>query len=226
MKQSLKEETFNNEVISEHVRRLKMELNTALAANETLINANRQYEIKWRKISSLLEFYKSFYYKFIQHLTRGLQTKGKYSTDRTFCSTKNLKEKFNIELNSHPEQIPADQNELPGILDVDVDRPNFDALVQLPPQTRAQFISQLDFEQSKYFLLELAKSLETELNFQKINSSEYANAGPENTRKLSRGRSLSSPPNLIFAERDESIPVCGGQFNQEEGKRRFHLDNQ
>lgn len=62
---------INNRLISEELTKLQKHTRQLITTNDVLIKSNKRYEEKWQKIFYTLEFYKEFYHKYIDLITRG-----------------------------------------------------------------------------------------------------------------------------------------------------------
>lgn len=89
----------NNRLLVEQINDLRRHNRELVFANETLIRANKRYEEKWQKIFYTLEFYKEFYYKYVEVVsTRHSPSKSlSISNMNKFRNLERLKQKFNID---------------------------------------------------------------------------------------------------------------------------------
>lgn len=62
---------INNRLISEELTKIQKHTRQLIITNDVLIKSNKRYEEKWQKIFYTLEFYKEFYHKYIDLITRG-----------------------------------------------------------------------------------------------------------------------------------------------------------
>ena len=74
MKKRFSHEMINHRLLSEEVSNLQREKQQLCSTNETLIKANKRFEEKWQKVFYSLEFYKDFYHKYMDLITKGHAT--------------------------------------------------------------------------------------------------------------------------------------------------------
>ena len=174
----LSHEMINNRLVCEELAKVQKQLIQVASTNETLIKANRRYEEKWQKIFYTLEFYKEFYHKYIDLITRGPVSHMKSSS----VSAPKLHNFSKLqggrplpEFESDPSQMIKDfkrANEENGkhvnvsILEANED----DEQADRPPVERGRKPSnvfEFSKDQCKIFLLNLAKDLYVNTNLQK-----------------------------------------------------------
>ena len=63
-------EMMNSKSLSDELARVNRTCQEMIAINEIIGNANRKYEEKWRKTSEAMEFYKGFYHKYMNVVTK------------------------------------------------------------------------------------------------------------------------------------------------------------
>jgi hypothetical protein len=172
----LSHEMINNRLVCEELARSQKHLIQVASTNEILIKANRRYEEKWQKIFYTLEFYKEFYHKYIDLITRGPVSHMKSSSVSApkFHNLGKL-QAGKPEFESDPSQMIKDfkrANEENGkhvnvsILEANED----DEQMDRPPVERGRKPSnvfEFSKDQCKLFLLNLAKDLYVNTNLQK-----------------------------------------------------------
>lgn len=70
LKKLLDKELFNTKLLSEQVMDLQRQNANLANANDTLIKSNQSYERKWQKVYSSLQFYRDFYQKYSDQVSK------------------------------------------------------------------------------------------------------------------------------------------------------------
>jgi len=173
----LSHEMINNRLVCEELAKVQKQLVQIASTNDILIKANRRYEEKWQKIFYTLEFYKEFYHKYIDLITRGpvSHMKSASVSGTKFHQFPKLQGKGLPEFESDPSQMIKDfkrANEENGkhvnvsILEANeeeeqVDRPTAER------GRKPSNVFEFSKDQCKIFLLNLAKDLYVNSNLQK-----------------------------------------------------------
>ena len=178
-----------------------MELNMCSETNVTLINANRKLEDKWKQLRAAYEFYKNFYTKYVELITKQQETSPTRSRAGTFSHrTKALKEKFDLELDAQPvfpsvrdlSRLPQPEQLEAIEISVDSKKVDMHTLVH----------SNMTLQQSKCMLLELVKEMEIQTRVKELQAREYAADGEKDGKKV-KCRSLSTLPVFISQGSEE-----------------------
>ncbi len=218
----LSHEMINNRLVCEELARAQKHLVQIASTNEILIKANRRYEEKWQKIFYTLEFYKEFYHKYIDLITRGPVSHMKSSSvsaPKLHNLAKLQAGKPLPEFESDPSQMIKDfkrANEENGKhVNVSILEANEDSeQVDRPPVERGRKPSnvfEFSKDQCKLFLLNLAKDLYVNTNLQKssmakkmLENLKFSN-NHMNTKPIYKlKRSLSNPLEYV-SERKKLI---------------------
>jgi len=108
-KKRLSHEMINNRLLSDEISSIHRQVVQLSSANEILIKSNKRYEEKWQKIFYTLEFYREFYHKYIDLITKG---RTHIKTASTFTpkleNLVKIKEKFDIDLSANPDKLIRD----------------------------------------------------------------------------------------------------------------------
>jgi len=100
---------INNRLLSDEISNIHRQVVQLSSANEILIKSNKRYEEKWQKIFYTLEFYREFYHKYIDLITKG---RTHMKTASTFTpkleNLVRIKEKFDIDLSANPDKLIRD----------------------------------------------------------------------------------------------------------------------
>lgn len=67
-KKLMQKEMGHNKVLIEQIEAMRNQNKEILAINETLVNSQKKYEEKWRKLYHALVFYKEFYHKYLEEV--------------------------------------------------------------------------------------------------------------------------------------------------------------
>lgn len=173
----LSHEMINNRLVCEELAKVQKQLVQIASTNDILIKANRRYEEKWQKIFYTLEFYKDFYHKYIDLITRGpvSHMKSASVSGAKFHQFPKMQGKGLPEFESDPSQMIKDfkrASEENGkqvnvsILEANeeeeqVDRPTMER------GRKPSNVFEFSKDQCKIFLLNLAKDLYVNSNLQK-----------------------------------------------------------
>jgi hypothetical protein len=220
-------EIINNKLLSDEIANLQRQNMQLSATNDILIKSNKRYEEKWQKIFYTLEFYKEFYHKYIDLIANRRtwnRSQANFTNITKFENAIKLKEKFNIDIDTNPDQLIKEIKKMEeengkqvnvSILEADEDVAGGPNGGLGNPQSDNVF--QFSKEQCKIYLLNLAKDLYVNTN---INKSSIAKQvlkrlefGPKNnapqhpTFKLTRSVSnpldyVSERKKLIFEPQD------------------------
>lgn len=82
---------INNNLLSDEIAKLHRQNSTLIAQNETLIKSNKRYEEKAQKMHYTLEFYKEFYEKYMDMVTKRHNPTKSLSSQADFAKLMNFK---------------------------------------------------------------------------------------------------------------------------------------
>ena len=189
-----------------------IEENKYLTANhDVLIKSNKHYEEKWQKIFYTLEFYKEFYYKYIDLITNKY-IHNKPAFNRKLEKLGKLREKFNLDITeSNPDQL------IKGLKKIDEENGRLINISMLAGETnddensipkildRENIPTELTRDQSKIFLMNLAQYLYVNTNINKGVLSKNMIKILENDKKVRHIKSQSNPFDYIDKNLESSI---------------------
>jgi hypothetical protein len=214
----LSHEMINNRLISEELARLQKHAKQLITNNDVLIRSNKRYEEKWQKIFYTLEFYKDFYHRYIDLITRGAagHTKSASLCTPKFETFQNFRGRMFMDVEADPSKMIKEYKRVSEENGMQV---NFSILEANDAETNRQGVDTQkksnggDFtkDQCKIYLLNLAKDLYVHSSVQKSSvakgmlqklkfSPNEPNARPMHKLK----RSLSNPLEYL-SERKEYI---------------------
>ncbi len=206
-KKRLSHEMINNKLLSDEISNLHRQLMQISSTNEILIKSNRRYEEKWQKIFYTLEFYREFYHKYIDLITKG---KTHMKSGSVFIENLlKMKEKFEVDLSENPEKLIRDLKRIDeengnqigvSILQAEDEEGNEENNEQ--SQDRLANLNDLNREQCKVYLLNLAKEL-----FVDSNLSKNAVAKQMLKKVVSKGGEDEIVSGGLKLRRSASIPV-------------------
>jgi len=177
----LSHEMINNRLISEEISKVYRQNRQLVGTNEILIKSNKRYEEKWQKIFYTLEFYKEFYHKYIDLITRGGPTghmKSASLSTPKFETFPRFKGKMFVDPESDPDKMIKElrrANEDNGkqvnvsILEANEEGDSENAITE---KAKANNVYEFTKEQSKIYLLNLAKDLYVNSNLQKSSAAK------------------------------------------------------
>lgn len=203
-KKRLSHEMINNRLLSDEITNLQRQTMHLFSTNEVLIKSNKRYEEKWQKIFYTLEFYREFYHKYIDLITKGrAHMKSASIAMPKFDNLVKLREKFDVDLDESPEKL------IRGLKRIDEENGkqiNLSILEANEAENSVgggdadnmENLNEVSKERCKIFLLNMAKDLYVNTNLSKnviakqmlkklTSKDEY----PQSTMKLKR--SLSNP---------------------------------
>jgi len=100
---------INNRLLSDEISSIHRQVVQLSSANEILIKSNKRYEEKWQKIFYTLEFYREFYHKYIDLITKGrTHIKSASTFTPKLENLVKIKEKFDIDLSANPDKLIRD----------------------------------------------------------------------------------------------------------------------
>nr|BAJ93178.1 predicted protein [Hordeum vulgare subsp. vulgare] len=215
----LSHEMINNRLISEELARLQKHTRQLITTNEVLIKSNNRYEEKWQKIFYTLEFYKDFYHKYIDLITRGASgghAKSVSLTTPKFETFQKFRGRMFMDVEADPTKLikeykrASEENGLQ--VNVSILEAN-DAETDRTPLNKEKKGKGGDFnkEQCKVYLLNLAKDLYVNSNIQKssvtkgmLQKLKFSPNEPNIRPIYKLKRSLSNPLEYL-SERKEYI---------------------
>jgi len=208
-KKRLSHEMINNKLLSDEISSLHRQLMQISSTNEILIKSNRRYEEKWQKIFYTLEFYREFYHKYVDLITKG---KTHVKSGSVFIENLlKMKEKFEIDLSENPEKLIRDLKRIDeengnqigvSILQAEDEEGNEENNHNEESQERLANLNDLNREQCKVYLLNLAKDL-----FVHSNLSKNAVAKQMLKKVVSKGGEEEVAPGGLKLRRSASIPA-------------------
>lgn len=105
LKKLLNTDKINNNLLSDEIAKLHRQNVTLISQNDTLIKSNKRYEEKAQKMHYTLEFYKEFYEKYMDMVTKRHNPTKSLSSQADFAKLMNVKkpsETLNAVLNAPP----------------------------------------------------------------------------------------------------------------------------
>ena len=209
-KKLISREMVNNKELTDELSQAIEENRALITNNDTYVRSNKRYEEKWQKIFYTLEFYKEFYYKYIDLITNKY-IHNKPSSNRRLEKLGKLSEKFNIDITeSNPDQlikglkkIDEENGKLMNISmleaedaddDHDDDEDKNEVLNTLDGGNR---LIELTKDQSKIYLMNLAKDLYVNTNINKGNLSKNMIKMVEEDNRVRHKKSQSNPFDYI-----------------------------
>lgn len=179
----LSHEMINNRLISEEVSKVYRQNRQLVGTNEILIKSNKRYEEKWQKIFYTLEFYKEFYHKYIDLITRGGGPTGGHMKSASLSTPKfetfpRFKGKMFVDPESDPDRMIKElrkANEDNGkhvnisILEANEEGESENGITE---KAKSSNVYEFTKEQSKIYLLNLAKDLYVNSNLQKSSAAK------------------------------------------------------
>ena len=97
---------INNKLLSDEIANLQRQVMQLVSTNELLIKSNKRYEEKWQKIFYTLEFYREFYHKYIDLITKGRTHMKTASTALPqYDKLLKIKERFGVNLDENPDKL-------------------------------------------------------------------------------------------------------------------------
>ena len=189
------------------------------ATNDLLIKSNKRYEEKWQKIFYTLEFYRGFYHKYIDLITKG---RTHMKTASTFAPRLDnfikMQEKLEIDLDHAPDKLIRDLRRIDeengnqisvSILEAGEMDDDGNSLSNI--QREKSNIHEFNKEQCKIYLLGIAKDLYINTNLSKtaVARQMLKNLGnkddqPQPAATLKLKRALSNPLEYV-SERKKFI---------------------
>jgi hypothetical protein len=217
-KKLLSREMVNNKKISDDLIYAIEQNKHSVISNESLIKSNKRYEEKWQKIFYTLEFYKEFYHKYIDLITNKNQNNkaGAMPFSKRLEKLEKLREKFNIDITeTNPDQlikglkkIDEENGKLVNISILEADDADDGGVLSAKgPGSSANQPYQLSREQSKIYLLNLAKDLYVNTNINKSNITKTL------LKNLERG-TANQIKSLTKLKRSMSNPLDYTQFKK------------
>ena len=169
-RKKLSHEMINNRLVSEELNRMKKQASQLMAVNEILIKSNKRYEEKWQKIFYTLEFYKDFYHRYIDMVTRGSSSGSGHTKSSSVCTPKfekvpRFRGNMYIDVEADPEKLIRDFKKISeetgkqinmSIMEANEEDENHE-LNQAKEKNAETY--ELTREQCKVYLLNLAKDL-------------------------------------------------------------------
>lgn len=216
----LSHEMINNRLISEELTKIQKHTRQLIITNDVLIKSNKRYEEKWQKIFYTLEFYKEFYHKYIDLITRGSAGLG-HMKSASLCTPKfETFQKFRGRMFSDVEADPSrmikeykrisEENGLQvnvSILEANEAETTERQDKEKEKKTGTEFTK----EQCKVYLLNVAKDLYVNTNLQKssvakgmLQKLKFSPNEPNTRPTFKLKRSLSNPLEYL-SERKEYI---------------------
>ncbi len=205
---------INNRLVSEEADSLKRERMQLIATNEILIKSNKRHEEKSQKVFYTLEFYKEYYHKYLDLVTK--KHSAHVKTTSTFLPNyekfKQISNKLMIDIETSPQiKKPAEEEEDDGkqvnvsfleggkeeVEEEDRHRPHQASTNQESKNNVYDFSK----EQCKFFLLNLARDLYVNTNIQ---GSTFAK---NILRKLESGKKNPSIKPVLRLKRSVSNPL-------------------
>ena len=167
----------NNKILREEIENLKRFNLELMSTNDILIKSNYRYEEKWRKIFHALEFYKEFYHKYIDLATnQAVKSIGMVIPSPKLADFERTNERFVNEIFANPEKVIKERQrkdeESGRVLNISI----LEAAEQIERKndidgTNRMLIpskvNNLNKEQAKVYLLNLAKDLYLKTNMTK-----------------------------------------------------------
>ena len=102
VRKRLSNEMINNKLLSDELANVHRYTKQVVAHNELLIKSNKRYEEKWQKMFYTLEYYRDFYRKYIDLITKGkMQAKSSSIVTPRFD---NLPNRSNFILPQNPDK--------------------------------------------------------------------------------------------------------------------------
>jgi len=164
-RKKLSHEMINNRLVSEELSRSNKQTSQLMAINEILIKSNKRYEEKWQRIFYTLEFYKDFYHKYIDHVSKGAASGGHGKSSSVSTPKFEMIPKFrgNI-IDTDPERMIREfkrfSEETGKQITVGIMEANEEEEDQLnQPKEKPAETFELSKEQCKIYLLNLSKDL-------------------------------------------------------------------
>jgi len=173
---------INNRLVSEELTKVQKQLMQVVATNEILIKSNKRYEEKWQKLYYTLEFYKDFYHKYIDLITRGQisHTKSASAYTPKFPQIPRLGGKVFPELETDHDKLIKDFRRAQeengkqvniSILEAQEDEEAPETLLG-ERRRKSSNIFQFSKDQCKVHLLNLAKDIYVSSNIQRTSVSK------------------------------------------------------
>jgi hypothetical protein len=213
LRKRLSYEMINNRLVSEEANNLKRERMQLMATNEILIKSNKRYEEKSQKVFYTLEFYKEYYHKYLDLVTK--KHSAHVKTTSTFLPNyekfKQISDKLMIDIDSSPQiKKPAAAEEEDDGKQVNVsfleggkEEIEEEDRQHHAPNNQENKDNVYDFskEQCKFFLLNLARDLY-------VNSNIHGSTFTKNIlRKLEFGKKNPSIKPVLRLKRSVSNPL-------------------
>jgi len=221
-KKRLSHEMINNKLLSDEISNLHRQLLQISSTNEILIKSNKRYEEKWQKIFYTLEFYREFYHKYIDLITKG---KTHMKSASKFESLLKMKEKLEIDLSENPEKLIRDLKRIEeengnqiGMSILQADEEDDDEENNYEQESRERFtnLNDLNKDQCKIYLLNLAKDL-----YVNANLSKTAVAKHMLKKVVSKGGEEIVSPSGLKLRRSASTPI---EYVEERKKIVFDIN--
>lgn len=208
---------INNRLLSDQMAQLQRERTQLHATNEILIKSNKRYEEKAQKIYYTLEFYKDFYHKYIDLITRGHATHMKTSSTYlpNFDKLKLMNERINSDIDASPDQFVKDlkrshheEGKEVNVSVLEAQEEEEDKQNEILKEKSGNNVFEFTREQSKFFLLNLAKDLYVNTNIHKstiakniLRKLEFGRNNPEVKPTIRLKRSVSNPLDYVSERR-------------------------
>ena len=197
---------------------MKKQASQLMAVNEILIKSNKRYEEKWQRIFYTLEFYKDFYHRYLDLVTRGSSsghTKSSSVCTPKFEKVPKFRGNMYIDVEADPEKMIREFKKISeetgkqinmSIMEANEEDENHEQLNQAKEKAAETY--ELSREQCKVYLLNLAKDLYVKSH---IRSSSVARKVPQllkevreetdNVPMIRLKRSLSNPLEYVSEEK-------------------------
>jgi len=210
LRKRLSHEMINNRLVSEELDILKRERTQLIATNEILIKSNKRHEEKSQKVFYTLEFYKEYYHKYLDLVTK--KHSAHVKTTSTFLPNyekfKQISDKLMIDIESSPQIKKVEEEDDGKQVNVsflegkeEVEEEDRRQQHQATNQEDKNNVYDFSKEQCKFFLLNLARDLYLNSN---INGSTLAK---NILRKLEFGKKNPTIKPVLRLKRSVSNPL-------------------
>jgi len=217
-KKRLSYEMINNRLVTEELDRIKRERMQLIAANEILIKSNKRHEEKSQKVFYTLEFYKDYYHKYLDLVTKKCSSHGKTTSTIApgYEKLKMMNEKLMLDSDSSSpnkfDKIEEDNDDGKQVNVSVLEGKEEDGEEERQHQTVKQEdkgnVYEFTKEQCKFFLLNLARDLYVNSNIQGstlakniLRNLEFGKKNPKIKPTLRLKRSVSNPLDYVSERR-------------------------
>jgi len=217
LKKRLSYEMINNRLVTEEVDKLKRERMQLIAANEILIKSNKRHEEKSQKVFYTLEFYKDYYHKYLDLVTKKCSSHGKTTSTIApgYEKLRMMNEKLMLNSDSSsPNKFDKIDEDFDGkqvnvsVLEGKEESEQEDRQQHTVKQEDKGNVYEFTKEQSKFFLLNLARDLYVNSNIQGstlakniLRNLEFGQKNPKIKPTLRLKRSVSNPLDYVSERR-------------------------